>query len=113
MVLALLVAAVLTGCATQRINWSARIGNYTYDQAVTEYGQPDKSTKLSDGSTVVEWITERSQTVVNAEPVVMPQQPAPTPNFMPDKPTTYFPERYLQLTFGADGKLNAQKEYTK
>jgi len=113
MILTFLVAAVLTGCATQKINWSARIGNYTYDQAVMEYGQPAKSKKLSDGSTVVEWMTERSQTVVNAEPVVMPQHPVPTPNFTPDNPATYFPGRYLQLTFGADGKLNAQKEYSK
>ncbi len=108
-----MAAAVLTGCATQRINWPARVGNYTYDQAVTEFGTPYKTTKLSDGSSVVEWMTERSQTVVNAEPVVMPQQPVPTPNFMPDNHTTYFPGRYLQLTFGADGKLNAQKEYYK
>jgi len=113
MILALLAAAVLSGCATQRINWSARIGNYTYDQAVMEFGTPDKSTKLSDGSSVVEWLTEHSQTVVKAEPVVMPSHPVPGPTFTPDNHTTYFPGRYLQLIFGTDGKLNAEKEYTK
>jgi hypothetical protein len=62
---------------------------------------------------VVEWLTEHSQTVVKAEPVVMPSHPVPGPTIMPDNHTTYFPGRYLQLTFGTDGKLNAEKEYTK
>jgi len=44
--LALILAAlVLAGCVTQKIDWSARVGNYTYDQAVMELGPPDKSAK--------------------------------------------------------------------
>jgi hypothetical protein len=45
---------VLAGCATP-INWQARVGIYTYDQAVMNYGPPDSSTKLSDGTTVVDF----------------------------------------------------------
>ena len=56
-----LCALVLAGCATApKINWAARVGNYTFDQAVTELGPPDKQAKLSDGKTVAEWITHRN-----------------------------------------------------
>lgn len=45
----------ITGCATKKINWSGRVGHYHYDQAVTELGPPDKSAKLTDGTTIAEW----------------------------------------------------------
>lgn len=48
------------GCkSTPKIDWNTRVGSFTYDQAVAEMGPPDKSAKLSDGSTVAEWITRR------------------------------------------------------
>jgi hypothetical protein len=50
------------GCrSTPKVNWSARVGSYTYDQAVTELGPPDKSAKLDDGRTVAEWVTGYKQ----------------------------------------------------
>jgi hypothetical protein len=58
-ILALLVAFIV-GCATTKpIDWNSRVGVYTFDQAVTELGPPDKQARLSDGKTVVEWITHR------------------------------------------------------
>ena len=48
---------VAVGCATTKVNWNARIGTYTFDQAVTELGPPDKQAKLTDGQTVAEWVT--------------------------------------------------------
>jgi hypothetical protein len=46
------------GCkTTPKIDWNARVGTYTYDQAVTELGPPDKVAKLSDGKTVADWVT--------------------------------------------------------
>ena len=51
---------LMAGCATSRINWDARVGNYTYDQAVEEMGPPDKQATLTDGNIVAEWITHRS-----------------------------------------------------
>jgi hypothetical protein len=55
------VAAFIVGCQTTKpIDWNSRVGNYTFDQAVTELGPPDKQAKLSDGKTVAEWITHRS-----------------------------------------------------
>jgi hypothetical protein len=51
------LALLLAGCVTPRIDWNARVGSYTFDQAVTELGPPDKQAKLSDGKLVAEWIT--------------------------------------------------------
>ena len=60
--LVMLVLAVVffAGCATTKpIDWNSRIGSYTFDQAVSELGPPDKQAKLSDGKTVAQWITHR------------------------------------------------------
>ena len=56
----LLTALFLVGCASKKIDWSTRLNNYTYDQAVVELGPPDKSAKLSDGTTIAEWYQHRS-----------------------------------------------------
>ncbi|MEY4916226.1 MAG: hypothetical protein RL616_139 [Verrucomicrobiota bacterium] len=48
---------LFVGCATTRVDWNGRVGNFTFDQSVTELGPPDKSAKLSDGRTVAEWVT--------------------------------------------------------
>jgi hypothetical protein len=57
---ALFCVVVVMGCASSRVDWPARVGNYTYDQAVNELGPPDKQTTLSDDSVVADWITSRS-----------------------------------------------------
>jgi hypothetical protein len=54
---AAVLVLVAVGCATTKIDWNARIGTYTFDQAVAELGPPDKQAKLTDGQTVVEWVT--------------------------------------------------------
>jgi hypothetical protein len=55
------LAWLAVGCSTTpKVDWDSRVGNYTFDQAVSELGPPDKQAKLSDGSTVAEWITGRS-----------------------------------------------------
>jgi hypothetical protein len=52
------------GCASKpRADWNSRVGNFTYDQTVAEMGPPDKSAKLSDGSTVAEWFLKQSSAV--------------------------------------------------
>lgn len=53
----LIAALVLAGCATTRVDWNTRIGQYTFDQAVIELGPPDKQAKLSDGQTIAEWVS--------------------------------------------------------
>ena len=53
-------AALIVGCNTTKpIDWNSRVGNYTFDQAVTEFGPPDKQTTLSDGKLVAQWVTRR------------------------------------------------------
>lgn len=114
-----LVALALAGCATP-INWQARAGVYTYNEAMMDYGPPMSVTRLNDGSTVVEWMTERGQVVVSPGPYYY------GPNYYgpgyypwryyygpPAYSTAYFPARFLRLEFGSDGKLKAWKEFTK
>ncbi len=48
------------GCATTpRVDWDSRIGNFTYDQAVSQLGQPAHHEVKADGTQSAEWITER------------------------------------------------------
>ena len=56
------LALVCIGCSTtkNKVDWSSRVGNYTYDQAVEELGPPDKQATLTDGNTVADWITRES-----------------------------------------------------
>lgn len=58
--LSLTAALFLVGCVSYQAQWNARVGNYTYDQAVVELGPPDKRAQLSDNQTVAEWISRYS-----------------------------------------------------
>jgi hypothetical protein len=56
------MSAWLAGCATTpKIDWNSRVGAYSYDQAIIDLGPPDKMAKLSDDSTVAEWMTNRGR----------------------------------------------------
>jgi hypothetical protein len=105
-----LAAAALAGCVTTpKIDWAARVGNYTYDQAVKDFGPPDKFAKLSDGTTVAEWLERPGQIIVAPEPYFLP----PGCYFGPLTPTyseTRVPPLYLRLTFDPDGRLKQFKE---
>ena len=106
-----LAALVLAGCVTTpKIDWSARVGNYTYDQAIMELGPPDKSAKLTDGTVVAGWLTHHAQTIVAPEPYFAPPGCYFGP-LTPMRTETYVPARYLRLTFGADGKLKTWREF--
>jgi hypothetical protein len=109
--LAVALTFVLMGCATPGIDWSGRIGNYTFDQAVLELGPPDKQAKLEDGTVVAEWLTRRgyaySSPAFGYSPwsYYGPYHPVYVDSRMPD----YF----LRLTFGPDGKLTAWKKLAR
>ena len=119
---ALLLAAVLTGCATTpKIDWAGRVGSYTYDQAVTDLGPPDKSARLSDGTTVAEWLTQRGYSggytgfdygfgygpycgrwpYYYSPPIFHHYYEPPSPDY------------FLRLIFGPDGKLKDWKRVRK
>ena len=110
--LVLLTALVFTGCATTpKTDWAARVGNYTYDQAVLELGPPDKIAKLDNGIIVADWITQNAQTIVPAGAYIA--RPGYAGVGVAGYAPAYFPARYLRLTFGADGKLTDWKKYAQ
>ena len=101
-----IVGGWLAGCAsTPPVDWTARMGEYTYDQAVVELGPPNKQTKLADGKTVAEWIT-RTRTGSNVGVGVGGY----SGNVGTGMGTTYgggYRDLILRLTFGLDGKLES------
>ena len=108
---ALLVTGWLTGCATQKIDWGSRIGSYTFDQAVGEWGPPDKQAKLTDGTLVAEWLTRRGYYQSSATGYYGPRwRYGPYPSHYVD---TYSPDYFLRLSFGADGRLQSWKKLVK
>jgi len=111
--LCLLGAFLFAGCATYKGDWNSRIGNYTYDQAVVELGPPDKSAKLTDGTTVAEWLTRRGYSYGSVS--IMhgygyPYYFHPWYHYYPDPPS---PDYYIRLTFGPDGKLLSWKRVAR
>ena len=52
-----MLGLLVSSCASTKVDWPGRVGNFTYDQAITELGPPDKQATLSDGRTVATWIT--------------------------------------------------------
>ncbi len=105
---------LLSGCATSRIDWAGRVGNYTYDQAITELGPPEREAKLSDGTIVADWLTRRGYRYsypIGAYPWHCP--PWYYGPFYPTYVDSYMPDYYLRLTFGPDGKLKAWKKLAR
>ena len=102
----LLAALTLAGCATNRINWSERVGTYTYDQAVLEMGPPAKQATLGDGTLVAEWQTQRGYTQSHYVPYhgYGYHHRYYGPAFGPPV-ITQSPDVFLRLTFDANGKL--------
>jgi hypothetical protein len=99
-----LAAALLVGCATTtQVDWSSRVGNYTYDQAVAEYGSPTMQSQTNEGKVVAKWVTQ-------------PSAGASLNTGMSHYGSTGFAgtqtagpghkARVLQLTFDAKGKLS-------
>ena len=97
----------LAGCATQRVDWAARVGHYTYEQAVLDLGPPDKQAKLADGTVVAEWLTDRGGTYAYSTP-------GPYGPFYSGYLNTYTtPGRFVRLIFDINGQLTAWKKFYK
>ena len=97
----------LAGCASNKVDWAGRVGHYSYDQAVAEMGPPDKEAKLGDGSIVAEWLTGRGTTYIygTGDPYW------PHGGGTATAQTT--PNRFMRLTFGANGQLADWKRVYK
>jgi hypothetical protein len=110
---ALLAAFLLAGCVTgPKIDWAARVGHYTYEQAVLELGPPDKVARLDSGIIVANWITHQGYAYATTVG-------APVYGYYPGGVAMagytqgYSPSYYLRLTFGTDGKLTGWKKYAQ
>jgi hypothetical protein len=106
-----LTAAFIIGCkTTPPIDWNSRVGTYTYDQAVTDLGPPDRQAKLSDGKTVSEWITH-----LGGGPGFGVGTGFYTGGVgigVGQSVGSGYPDRVLKLTFGTDNKLvSSSKNY--
>ncbi len=107
------LASLLAGCATPRIDWTSRVGSYTYDQALIELGPPDKVARLTDNTTVAEWLTHRGYSYAYA-PFVYSYYPWYYGPYYPAYINTYTsPDYFLRLIFDPDGKLRAWKKFYK
>jgi hypothetical protein len=105
-----LAAALLVGCATtKQVDWTSRVGNYTYDQAMAEFGSPTMQSQTNDGIVVAKWVTQpyagtslnTGMSYYGSTGLAAGQNTGPG-----------YKARVLQLTFGANGVLiNWSKNY--
>jgi hypothetical protein len=112
----LLLLWMLAGCATTpKVDWTTRIGTYTYDQTVREMGPPDRSAELSDGSVVAEWLTRRGRRHAQATGFYDYGYYPGYPYYWPVSPPVYYsetssPDYYVRLTFDPEGNLSAAQQ---
>ncbi len=106
-----MLGLVFAGCtSTPKVDWNSRVGNYTYDQAVTELGPPDKMAKLSDGTTVADWIKHSHGGGMSFGVGTGFYSGGGTAVGTGVGTSTGYPDRVLRLTFGPDGKLAEYKK---
>ena len=104
----ILLMLALAGCASNKINWAERVGIYTHDQAIMDFGPPDRSAKLTDGTLVEEWLTQRGYThgYVGSSYAYGPYGYGAGPGTYT---ASRSPDYYIRLTFGTDGILTEWK----
>jgi hypothetical protein len=112
-IFALSLCLFLTGCASTKIDWNSRVGVYTYDQAVLDFGPPDKYAKLTDGTVVAEWMTRRgysggSMGLYYGSGYSYYHHAWPSYFYEPASP-----DYFIRLTFSPDGKLQAYKRVVR
>jgi len=121
LLLAGFVAWMFTGCTTRpTIDWSGRVGSYSYDQAVVDYGPPDKTAQLSDRSTVAEWLTRKGDYHLDAYGYGYGYYGRPYrpygyyPGYMAGAyGVSRTPDRHLRLIFDPEGRLTGHREFSK
>jgi hypothetical protein len=114
MLLMAMVGLLFAGCATKpKIDWASRVGTYTFDEAVIDYGPPDKQSTLKDGTVVAEWLTQRGYREL------YPVSPSHYHGngYYNSYPPTYIdtssPDYFLRLAFGPDGKLKTWRQFSR
>lgn len=110
---------LVSACTTRPgIDWNSRNGVYTYDEAVAEYGPPDKSAQLSDKSIVAEWLTRKGDYRVHGYGYGYgyyghPYRPYYPGYMMTPYDVTRMPDRHLRLIFDPQGLLKSHHEFSK
>lgn len=99
-------AALLAGCASNKIDWGSRVGNYTFDDVVLEMGPPDKVATLQDGTKVAEWLTSKGRRMGGSFFISRGRFIHSTPDFEG-------PDYYMRLIFDQDGRLTSYKQVVK
>ena len=103
-VAAAVAATILLGCSTtSSISWDKRIGTYSWDDALAEFGPPDRVADLTGGVKAAEWVKERAVGVAPASSTpsyVRGETIAPNQTY-----GSTAPARILRLSFTPDGKL--------
>ena len=101
----LLTAALIAGCATAPpVDWNSRVGHYTYAEAVKELGPPNREIRLSNGAIEFKWFQPYNGAgSANATAGFGPGMSYNNMNNIGPEPS--FGDRYLQLTFDANGVL--------
>lgn len=103
---------VLVGCAGPKIDWTTRVGSYTFDDAVREMGPPERQATLSDGTKVIDWVTDRgyqSSGVGFGSRFYYPGRYGYYDPMLSTHLEHRFPDRIMRLTFAPDGKLKEAK----
>ncbi|MFW5734325.1 MAG: hypothetical protein ACOCWR_04615 [Oceanidesulfovibrio sp.] len=57
----ILVAALVAGCGlfeSNEIDWQSRVGTYSYEDAVKDYGEPQSCQEYADGGQSCNWKTD-------------------------------------------------------
>jgi hypothetical protein len=108
----ILLLLFLAGCTSTKTLWNSRIGVYTFDTAVVEWGPPDKAAALSDGTMVAEWMTQRGAPGGFTTPYyAYPPLSTHRHHYSWGPPLYYYdppsPDFFLRLTFAPDGYLRA------
>ena len=114
LVCAALLGLIGAGCqALQQVDWDGRIGQFSYEQAVAELGQPTGETKLPGGMRRAEWITNTGSSMGRA--LVGAGTQRGTTGVVPLDPTEIhrLRDRYLRLTFDKSSQLVASENGTK
>lgn len=97
---------LLAACATApKVDWNSRVGHYTYDQAILEFGPPDKSARLTDGSTIAEWYQRRRTGMSVGLGTGISRGPVGVGVGVPITGARGY--RVLRLTFNPDGTLRS------
>jgi hypothetical protein len=102
-----------SGCRTARVDWAARVGTYTFDRAVTEWGPPDKQATLTDGTRVADWVLRRGGIRRVDVGFYSGYGPYGYGYGYPAYVDQYVPDYFLRLSFDPEGRLKEWKKLSR